>query len=191
MWMFDSLKQTFLLLIILLHRIISHGFNLTKTRGTNSSVQDPFGSIRCYCHTTVLWCIHSPVMCLLKWRRVIEWDNLKTQGLGLVLATIFSEERHFSHCLLSLFLRAYTQTPTCTQKYVNPFWKQGTYSDTHTAAPLQPTPQAIDNKCWTVHSAQKEINMFYTNWITVSQSPPPCSLLVGHACWSKANQIWV
>lgn len=52
--------------------------------------------------------LFSSVMCLLKWTWVIELDNLKTQGLGLLLATIFSEETHFSHCLLSLFLRANT-----------------------------------------------------------------------------------
>ncbi len=76
---------------------------------------------------------------------MIEWDNLKTQGLGLLLAAIFSEERRFSHCLLSLFLGANTQTLMYTQKYVNPFWKQSTFSESHTAALPQPTSKAIDS----------------------------------------------
>lgn len=149
--------------------------------------------MRPYClpYTTVPRSLCSPVMCLLRWKQVIEWDNLRTQGLVLLLATIFSEERRFSHCLLNLFLRADTHTPTCAQKYRNPFWKQSTYSDTHTAALPQPTSQAIDNKYWTMYSAQKEMITSYTNWISVSQTPTPCSLPLGHACWSKANQIWV
>lgn len=167
--MFEALKHTLSLrLIIPFNRIISYGFNTNRMKKLlsakiHSAVSDPIG-----CHTTVSGSLCSPVMCLLKWKRVIEWDNLKTQGLGLLLATIVSEERRFSHCLLSLFLRANTQTLTCTQKYVNPFWKQSTYSDTQTAALPQPTSQAIDNKYWTVYSAQKETNTSYTNWISVS-----------------------
>lgn len=98
-------------------------------------MQDPLRSMSPYClpYTTVPRSLCSPVMCLLRWKQVIEWDNLRTQGLVLLLATIFSEERRFSHCLLNLFLRADTHTPTCAQKYRNPFWKQSTYSDTATA----------------------------------------------------------
>lgn len=43
------------------------------------------------CYTAVPGCLCSLEMCLLKWTQVIEWDNLKTHGLGLLLATIFSE----------------------------------------------------------------------------------------------------
>lgn len=131
-------------------------FYFAQTGGRNCSAQDPLCNVRypIACHTTPPGSLCSPVMRPLKWKRVIEWDNLKTQGLGLLLATVFSEERRFSHCLLSPFLRANTQTLTCTQKYVNPFWKQGTYSDTHTAT--LPTSQAIGNKYWTVHSPLKE-----------------------------------
>lgn len=108
--------------------------------GRGNSVVHPAVWQHFSCHTTVPWLLCSPVMCLLKWKQVIEWDNLKTQGLGLLLATILSEERRFSHCLLSLFLRANTQAQTCTQKYLNPLLRLSTYSDAHTAAVPQPEP---------------------------------------------------
>lgn len=157
MWMFEALKRH------IIPSINNHiqldyysWFYFAQTGGRNCSAQDPLCNVRypIACHTTPPGSLCSPVMRPLKWKRVIEWDNLKTQGLGLLLATVFSEERRFSHCLLSPFLRANTQTLTCTQKYVNPFWKQGTYSDTHTAT--LPTSQAIGNKYWTVHSPLKE-----------------------------------
>lgn len=43
------------------------------------------------------------VMCPLKWKQVIEWDHLKPQGLGLLLAPLPSEECHsVARCVVVL-----------------------------------------------------------------------------------------
>lgn len=39
-------------------------------------------------------------MCLLEWKGVIEWDHLKPQGLGWLLATLPSQERYFIAAVL-------------------------------------------------------------------------------------------
>lgn len=64
----------------------------------------------------VPWSLCSLVMCLLKWKQVIEWDNLRTQGLGLLLATIFSEEWWFQSLSAESFPQSqYTDTNMCTE----------------------------------------------------------------------------
>lgn len=43
------------------------------------------------------------VMCPLEWKQVIEWDHLKPQGLGLLLAPLPSEECHsIARCVVVL-----------------------------------------------------------------------------------------
>lgn len=43
------------------------------------------------------------VMCPLEWKQVIEWDHLKPQGLGLLLAPLPSEEcRSIARCVVVL-----------------------------------------------------------------------------------------
>lgn len=41
-------------------------------------------------------------MCSLEWKGVIEWDHLKPQGLGWLLATLPSEECYFIAAVLLL-----------------------------------------------------------------------------------------
>lgn len=142
-------------------------------------MQHPF---RCYCHATV-WSLCSPVMCLLEWRRVIEWDNLKTQGLGLLLATIFSEERRFSHCLLSLFLRANTQTPDMHTEIWEPILEarhilMHSRSSTATTNITSNRQQVLKRAFCT---KRNEYVLYKLNK-REAKPPPPRALPVGHAC---------
>lgn len=116
----------------------------------------------------------SPGIYLLKWTWVIEWDNLKTQGLGLLLASIFSEERHLSHCLLNLFVGAIHRH---WHAHRNMWTHSESKAHAHAAALPQPASRAID-KYWSVSSAEKEMNMSYTHQISVSRIP-----LLVHSRW--------